>query len=156
MLSKIHIYDYFWIIEDDVYFNSDINKIFHSYKNNYSDLILSSWFKKKINNDSWYHWKKGYKYFSKQHLASSLNVFSRISKKLLIEINKFRHKHNTLIFHEILLSSLSIQNNLKIEKLNSKYKVYLEAGHTKSLHPKHHYKKYILFHPYKNWYSKLS
>jgi len=154
-------FNYFWIIEDDVYLNSNISDFIKNINSsNYHDLITFSWIKKYNEIDNYIHFIKGKDFFLTNELGASLNVFCRISSKLLDRILEFNMNNNTLIFHEVLLISLCYRYNMKISNFRENT-VVLYSGKSYNLEKKElidflENNNKICYHPFKKWWNYLS
>jgi hypothetical protein len=119
-------YKYFFFIEDDVYskkHNYIIKFILESTKLD-SDLITHNI--KSINHSpNWKHWKEEYiKLLKNPH--QSFNPICRLSTKLVKKILEYQNTYKKFDFHEILIASLCLENNLT-------YTNYLEHDILKTL-----------------------
>ncbi len=152
-------YSFYWIIEDDVYFNNQIENIL--LKQNYSeDLIITSWNKEFLNQDKYYHWSLGKDYFFITELYSSVNVLCRISNNLIKTILDFHEEHNKLIFHEILFISLVKKYGLTMKEINLPKAILFSSSLFKVNNNQELYQKILeekinLYHPFKNWHNLI-
>jgi len=151
---------YYWIIEDDVYFNNQIENII--LKNNHydEDFITTSWTKEYLNNDFYYHWTLGKDYFFISELYSSINVLCRISNDLLQLILNFQEENKRLLFHEILFISLIKKYGLKLKEINLNNTLlycssYFKINDKKQLLNKILEEKINIYHPFKNWHNLI-
>jgi hypothetical protein len=151
-------FEYYWIIEDDVYLNHQIENII--LKNNYhdEDLLITSWNKEFLNNDNYYHWEIGKDYFYLTELFSSVNVLCRISKKLLETILDFQEENKKLLFHEILFISLVKKFNLTLKEITLPKAILYSTSLFKindkqKLLEKINQDNINLYHPFKNWHN---
>lgn len=106
------IYNYFFFIEDDVYsqnYTSLINFIIkcRTYK---EDLITKS-IRPKTHHPTWRYWKDPYVNDLK-FPSQSFNPLCRISNRLIEKIIEYKNRNQNFNFHEILIASLCLENNL--------------------------------------------
>lgn len=109
----IDIYDYFFFIEEDVYshtYNSLIKFIYECSSGFAVDLITKR-IKPQSHYASWKYWKEKY-VLDLKYPSQSFNPLCRLSKNLIQIILDYRMKHNTFQFHEILIPSLCLENEL--------------------------------------------
>ena len=157
-------YDYYWIIEDDVYLNKQkFNNFINSYSNTHKDLLLFGWYKSFKDNDKWIHWTKNKNIFKENELKSAITQVIRISNKMKQKILDFKEKNGKFIFHEILIASLAFRNELS-HKLIKRDDIHNTSSYNLSLlhlQFKNNKKKMlnsiknnmVLVHPFKNWYD---
>jgi len=151
-------FDYFWILEDDVYLNNDFGDILKEIQlKNKEDLINFSWIKKY--SDNYQHWEKGKQFFFMNELGASLNVICRISSELLDRILEFNLENNSLMFHEVLLISLCLKFELPINNIR-RNDIVLYSGTSYELEKENlinflEENKKICYHPFKNWYNYI-
>ena len=151
-------YQYYWLLEDDVYFNHSFLKIIKDYTKNDVDYLYSGWFLTKKEMPKWHHWKKGMKYFKKSEITASLNQFIRIGQNMIAKIKEFKDKNNKLLFHEILFASLCKKHKLSLLFMNNP-SIYMSANdYRKRLdtNAKIEFYKKIgkeIVHPIKNWHK---
>ena len=154
-INENNNYDYYWILEDDVYINNTFENIIGKYDKDPYDFIYSSWLKSYDEGKNWSHWNKGYKYFKKKNLNSSINQFCRLSKELIIKIIKFKNKYKRLIFHEILIVTLVVINKMikhKIDHKNISISALDYRGYLSTKDKILYYKNMDVVHPIKEWY----
>lgn len=105
-------YEHFFFIEDDVYSKKYCyitQFILESMKLN-SDLITHNI--KSINHSpNWQHWKEDYIEMLKTP-HQSFNPICRLSVKLVNKILEYQNIYKKFDFHEILIASLCLENNL--------------------------------------------
>ena len=144
-------FDYFWILEDDVYFK-DLDFI-EDYKNNNCDFIYPKYFKQY--NHDWPHFNElNLKYFRKDVIRGSTSYICRLSKKLVNKINFFRNTFQRLLFHEVLFASTSAVFKLRVCKMLPKHEKYLNTikKDNNSYVKIFENKNILLYHPFKNWH----
>lgn len=159
-ISENNNYDYYWILEDDLFIDNNFESFISKYDLDNADYLYSGWFKTKKEMKTWFHWSKAKKYFSNDIIAASLNQFCRISSNLLNSINDFKKEHGRLIFHEILVASLVRQNNLPMKSIADKTTFISAIEYRKHLNTREkleYYKKRNknIVHPIKKWYRHL-
>lgn len=163
-LQKNLNYDYYWIIEDDVYLNErKFNNFVDSYLNNDSELLLFGWYKSYKDKHKWVHWYKNEGAFKEYELKSAITQVVRLSNKMIKKILEFQEINKKFIFHEILIASIASRNKLKHTLINRK-DIHLTSLESSSL-LKVNYKNnkadmldkiknnMIMVHPFKNWYD---
>jgi hypothetical protein len=153
-LSKKNDKSYYWIIEDDVFLNTNIKSYLDSFNNDDSDMIIFGWYKEFPK--PWAHWNKN-KFLKKKILTSSLNTIIRCSNKLIKKILEYKKKYESLLFHEILFGSIARQYKLKIKIVN-KSNIFNSAFKDKKFKSNklEYYdskKNFIIKHPLKKWYN---
>lgn len=105
-------YGYFFFIEDDVYSKKYSNIIKFILESNKIDSDLITHNIKSINHSpNWKHWKEEYvKLLKNPH--QSFNPICRLSNKLIKKILEYQNIYKKFDFHEILIASLCLENNL--------------------------------------------
>lgn len=153
-------FDYFWIIEDDVFINMDFpEKLIEINQENNEDLLTFSWIKTYLNKNNYVHWSKGKEYFFINELGASLNVICRISSELLDKILEFNIENESLMFHEILL--ISICNRYQLSHTNIRRNDFiLYSSPSYQLEKKElldflENNNKLVYHPFKNWFNYL-
>lgn len=122
--------DFNWFIEDDVYWNNNeiMKELFEI--DNTSELITNHCVEEFKTN---YHW---FLFFETNKLLddstkwkATFNPICRLSYKILEKIAEYSNKYNKLFFHEVLFSSICINNNYNIlyfTEINIPIKIILE------------------------------
>ena len=135
-------YDYYWLIEDDVFIPTVETIPYIDKKYPDGDLLTLSNSEKENSTTDW-HWplmvrnnrnrnrkirvakaEKSKDYYLPLPWYSSFSIAIRISDKLLNCIEDFVKKNHTLIFMEFMFNTLAMQNNLKVvinENLKNRY-----------------------------------
>ena len=157
-LKQSHIeYSHVWLIEDDCYLNKDhFVDYIKTFKNNQSDILHFGWRKTRCdlrdpNNDWIWPWVDGEeKYFPIKQQASSLNVITRLSHKLVDRIISFHEEHQQFLFHELLFASIANKYGMVREAITNK-KIFLRAIHPR---PSPRAREYTMYHPFKGWYNQ--
>jgi hypothetical protein len=111
-------YDHCWFCEDDVFFNSvntiiDIDKEYPT-----SDLLCRYGGKNETGDLQGWHWQQAYPFFELPWL-NAMVCCCRLSKRLLVEINAFVTKVNTLTFVECLFPTIAHHLNMVIDSPSS-------------------------------------
>jgi len=143
-------FDYYWILEDDVYFKN-LNFI-EDYKNNNSDFIYPKYYNSFTN--KWPHFNDyNLRYFKKDVIRGSTSYICRLSNTLVNKIELFKNTFKKLLFHEVLFASLSAVFKLKTSKMLSKHEKYLNTMERGDNIIDIMYNDNIdLYHPVKNWH----
>lgn len=109
-------YDYIWFLEDDVFVpnTNTITDIDYSYDSTI-DLLIENFIHY---NDSkeWGHWP----YLTHNKCENSYHAMVcgiRVSKNFLKIIKNYAADKSTFYFHEIMIPTLAIQNNLSVKKI---------------------------------------
>jgi hypothetical protein len=143
-------FDYYWILEDDVYFKN-FNFI-EDYKNNNSDFIYPKYYASF--NKKWPHFNDfNLRYFKKDIIKGSTSYICRLSKHLVNKILKFKETFKRLLFHEVLFASLCAVFNLKVSKMLVKHGKYLNTmKRDDNINNIMNNNDIELYHPVKNWH----
>ena len=129
-------FDYYWILEDDVYFKNLYPKYYKSF------------------NLDWPHFNKlNLKFFKKNVIKGSTSYICRISNNLVNKINKFKKKFKRLVFHEVLFASICGVFNLRVFRMLEEHSKYLNtmSKGDKIINILNN-KDIIMYHPFKNWH----
>ena len=157
-------YDYYWIIEDDIYLNKNkIEKNLENYKTNKSDALFFGWHKEYSKNEKWVHWNLNKENFKKNELSAAITQIIRISDKFSKILLEFQNKNKKFIFHEILFASLVSKYNLSKEIIKRK-DIYITSLKEKSLLVtkfnnnnkellNYANNNMVIIHPFKQWYN---
>ena len=143
-------FDYYWILEDDVYFkNLDF---IEDYKSNDCDFIYPKYYKHY--NTNWPHFNQfNLKFFKKDVIRGSTSYICRLSKELVNKIKKFKQTFHRLLFHEVFFASLTGVFNLKVCKMLPQHEKYLNTmRRNDNLREILKNKDVLLYHPFKNWH----
>ena len=105
-------YDYFFFIEDDVYSKDyDLLIKFIIEAINFNEDLITKEIRPRSHHPTWRYWKE--EYINKlTHQHQSFNPLCRISKRLIETIIEYKENNGKFEFHEILFSSLCLENNL--------------------------------------------
>jgi hypothetical protein len=108
-------YEYVWLVEDDVFIYDENVLMSIDEKHRRADLLTAF---HEINETgemySWSHWVNVI-HRIELPWAHSMVCAMRVSKQLLMEIVKYKHKHGHLFFIESMFNTIAHQNNLLIE-----------------------------------------
>jgi hypothetical protein len=125
-IKDLRQYDYFYIIEDDVYckdFSIFANVIKEMELRN--EDFISKGIETEQENPLWNHWEIMHNLPVKYNVnVKSFNPFCRISKNLLSKIIQFYNENNYLYFHESMFATICVNSGLsfldyiKCDKLN--------------------------------------
>jgi hypothetical protein len=145
-------YDNVWFIEDDVFISKP--NILYELDNKYgsSDLLIRDIVhvtNPTSNNKAWIEIVNDLNKFPDMNkIYWSWVCAMRCSKKLLELMKTFKNKNNQLYFHELLIPSLVINNNLSYKKIEElKYIIYRSEYKDVDIISKPTY----LFHPMKDY-----
>lgn len=105
-------YDFVWVFEDDVFIPSvdTIVNLNEKYKD--CDLVVPNNFKKTNNIKDW-HWSYLLDKYEPPFYHSMVCAFG-MSRKMMDCLRAFVDKNKTLYYHEIMLNTIAMQNNLKV------------------------------------------
>lgn len=105
-------YDFVWVFEDDVFIPSvdTIVNLNEKYKD--CDLVVPNNFKKTDNIKDW-HWSYLLDKYEPPFYHSMVCAFG-MSRKMMNCLRDFVNKNNTLYYHEVMLNTIAMQNNLKL------------------------------------------
>jgi len=107
-------YDYFYLIEDDV-FSSDFTIFINFFAEMEKiEADLTAYQLKKAEETGLGHILKRYPSYETDIPLWTFNPLCRLSKRLVIEIKKYHDKNHLIYFHEIMLPTLCMQKNFKI------------------------------------------
>lgn len=111
--SEMQIFDYVWFVEEDVFIPSidTISGIDKKYPT--EDLLTQANFRNDTNKD-WHYWKKISKKHYEKPWFSSMVCACRVSRKFLSLLRKFVKREKTLIFCEIIFTTLAYHEKLSI------------------------------------------
>jgi len=106
-------YNYFFFIEDDVYSKNYecLNEFIHECINNFHEDFITKQVRPQSHHPNWKYWKENY-ISDLKHPSQSFNPLCRISNKLIKLILNYQRLHKKFEFHEILIASLCLENNL--------------------------------------------
>jgi hypothetical protein len=118
------VYDFCWLVEDDVVFSGDWSTLFDAYANDNADLITSK-IRNYSDNPNWYWWKSvntpKEETLSENELYASFNPIFRLSSKALecleIEMRKGWYGH-----YEALVPTIITKYALKMRDMGGKGK----------------------------------
>lgn len=145
-------YDYYWILEDDVFFR-DLSFI-EDYQDNNSDFIYPK--NIKSYNTQWRHFNNNtLKFFKKDSIKGSTSYICRLSKNVVKKIDLFKNHFKKLVFHEVLFPSLCCVFKLTTFKMLNKHSKYLNTTNINNddLLKIFINKDVIVYHPFKQWYK---
>ncbi len=100
-------YEYYWVVEDDVYFNGNWEILFNSYLNAPADL-LSTHIKKYAENPTWHWWdsfQTDTENLSRENFRSSFNPIYRLTNRALSCIDQAL-KNGWKGHHEVVFPTL--------------------------------------------------
>lgn len=105
-------YDFVWVFEDDVFIPSvdTIVNLNEKYKD--CDLVVPNNFKKTDSIKDW-HWSYLLDKYEPPFYHSMVCAFG-MSRKMMNCLRDFVNKNNTLYYHEVMLNTIAMQNNLKL------------------------------------------
>ena len=105
-------YDYFFFIEDDVYSKDyDLLIKFIIESISFDEDLITKEIRPRSHHPTWKYWKE--EYINKlTYPHQSFNPLCRISKRLIETIIEYKENNGKFEFHEILFSSLCLENNL--------------------------------------------
>jgi hypothetical protein len=149
-------YNYFYFIEDDVY-TKDINTLYNSFitLNQPSYDFIGLKINKRQNTKNWCWWTREKDvniYFKNPHM--SFNPLCRLSSRLINKILEFRNSYNKFYFHEIMFSSLCVENDFTMTNLNSLIDSYLGKFDSRPIINIDTIKDTKIYHPVKPVYKK--
>ncbi|KAL6058996.1 hypothetical protein QOT17_014520 [Balamuthia mandrillaris] len=110
-----------WFVEDDVWWanSSAVAEMVRHYTDDDTDLVTRSHrVCKAENKEDWPLWGEGKGILTEEELCKTYNVICRLSLRLLQRVDDFARQHNTLLFHEVLLASLSQRHGYTARKLD--------------------------------------
>lgn len=108
-------YDYFYLIEDDVYSKEpDAILSLINYFNLFDANLISKGILPKHDSMEWNWWSRNEDQYENvfKDPHKSFNPICRLSSKLIEIILAFKQTYNRFYFHEILFASLCVDNNL--------------------------------------------
>lgn len=146
-------YDYYWIVEDDVYFCGNWNEFFNEFTDNVSDFI-STYIKKYDEEPNWPWWnslRKDKMTMTRENMLHSFNPVYRISRKALEYI------HEKLLdgwcgHHEVLFPTLLAKAGYTIFDLkysSSVHSFYDSESYSHLQLKPQTYRDKMLYHPIK-------
>ena len=109
-------YDYYWFIEDDVYFRD--TRLLYSMIERFTGFQYDFIATGRItlaSEPSWSHWHLASGFFDKP-VAAFMPV-SRISKRLLKKVSNFAKQYERLAFHELMIASLAAENDMSFAEI---------------------------------------
>jgi len=102
-------FDYYWVIEDDVYYNGHWNNFFNNFSpNSIRSDFISAHFKSFEQDPYWFWWNSLKKNGDSENLPAKLSSFNpiyRISKEAIIYLDQ-KMKDGWIGHHEILIPTL--------------------------------------------------
>lgn len=137
-------YDSVWFLEDDVFVPNitTITDIDYKYNENV-DLLIENFIHYNTSK-SWSNWR----FFPENTYSYSYHAMVccvRVSKTLLSVIKDYAAKNRTLYFHEIMIPTLAIKNNLVVKKIPElEYITYNETFNVLHIYSDK------IYHPMKN------
>jgi hypothetical protein len=149
----INKYNHIYFIEDDVYSkNNNTYTELIQYWNTFSENFISKCIQSKEQSLAWHWWKNDpfYKnYFNNPYRC--FNPLCRLSSLLIDLILKFRKKNNRFLFHEILFSSIVMEDNIDYidYDLDEKSKKYIGHIHYRPIINTKDITDNKLYHPVK-------
>ena len=137
-------YDFVWFIEDDVFFKNEETLI--QIDNQYidSDLLSSNISENSDGNKNTWLWKRINIQYSPPYYNGMMCAV-RFSNRMMICINNYAKRHNTLCFLEALFPTIAIKNNLICNHPNEMHTIHYRHNFNKNNINKHN-----LYHPVKN------
>ena len=157
-LKEHLLYDYYWIIEDDVYLNSTkIDQILENCDTLDDDFLYAGWYKDYSKGDKWHHWRWNMQYFEKENLKGSLNPIVRLSYKMMVLVYYERYIRNRFVLLEVMFASIVSKYNLKktfIQHNEIDIFALYKNSVLKYNNKQHVMKEYAIVHPFKGWYKK--
>jgi len=151
----INKYNYFYFLEEDVYTKNlptIINLI--NYFNTFDADLISTKILPKDANAEWPWWSEDYRYielFNDPH--RSFNPLCRLSSKLISLIFDFRNHYKEFYFHEMLFSSICVQNNLSYHDYDDYPEIdeYIGTFHYRPEIDQNKIKDKKIYHPVKHF-----
>lgn len=106
-------YDYFFFVEDDVYSKDYeyLNKFIHDCNNHFDEHFITKQIRPQSHHPNWKYWKEDY-ISSLKYPSQSFNPLCRLSSQLVKIILHYQKQRKKFEFHEILIPSLCLENNL--------------------------------------------
>lgn len=158
-LKECMLYDYYWLIEDDVYLNSNkVSEIFQNCDNLDEDFLYLGWYKEYVKGDSWIHWNWNMKYYDKENLKGSLNPIVRLSYKMISMVLYERNMRQRFVWLEVMLASIVSKYNLKQRRIEHE-EIDVVALYMNSVLKKKPrsvvMNEYAIVHPLKGWYKVI-
>jgi hypothetical protein len=109
------IFDYVWIMEDDVFFTNPrvCIQLLEKYRSDTSDLIVRNFFLRD-QHPNWPHWHFAAQ-FRYEHQAGGFLPLCRLSRRMIQLTSDFVREHGSLAFVEVLFPSLAVSHQLKVK-----------------------------------------
>lgn len=111
-------YDYYWLIEDDVFFSGNWKTLFEAYQNDSTDFIASH-IKRYTENPDWCWWESlhtEHEEVRNENKVRSFNPIYRLSNKALKSIDATL-KHGWHGHHEVLIPTFLYTHNFTIKDM---------------------------------------
>lgn len=112
-------YDYYWIIEYDVFFTGNWSVLFDAYKNNNADLLSSHIERKNLENQKWVWWDaislNNNNVIDCNNFIKSFNPIYRISRNAALFLDSYLKFKENKGFYEVLISTVLYNNGFRLE-----------------------------------------
>jgi hypothetical protein len=115
LTTNCTVFDYVWIMEDDVFFTKPqvCIQLMEKYVSDTSDLIVRNFFLRD-QHPNWPHWHFAAQ-FRYEHQAGGFLPLCRLSRRMTELTSDFVREHGSLAFIEVMFPSLAVSHKLKVK-----------------------------------------